>query len=124
VRIRSRSPRKRQPEAEPPNSNTFRTNASGAVIGYANKFAYLDAILKLDLDTNPRFPTTLLFNFVNNVRGSRERSGYWAEATVGRTRKPETYSSDTLSSGLKRMPSSGLRTRAICVLQPMFSIIA
>ena len=70
-----------------PNSNTFRTNASGAVIGYANKFAYLDAILKLDLDTNPRFPTTLLFNFVNNVRGSRERSGYWAEATVGRNKE-------------------------------------
>ncbi|MBP1624534.1 MAG: hypothetical protein H6Q07_2554 [Acidobacteria bacterium] len=69
------------------NSNTFRTNASGTVLGYANKFAYLDTILKVDLDTNPRFPTTLLFNFSNNVRGSRERSAYWAEATVGRNKE-------------------------------------
>jgi hypothetical protein len=70
-----------------PNSNTYRTASSGTVVGYATKFAYLDTIMKLDLDTNPRFPTTIIFNFVNNVRGSRERSAYWAEATVGRTKE-------------------------------------
>jgi hypothetical protein len=67
-----------------PNSNTYRYNSSGAVIGYATKFAYLDAIAKLEMDTHPRFPTTIQFDFVNNVRGSRERSGYWADATFGR----------------------------------------
>jgi hypothetical protein len=70
-----------------PNSNTYRYNSSGTVIGYASKFAYLDAIMKLELDTNPRFPTTIQFNFVNNVRGSRERSGYWADVTFGKQKE-------------------------------------
>jgi hypothetical protein len=43
--------------------------------------------MKLDFDTGARFPTTLLFNFVNNVRGPRERSGYWTELTVGKTKE-------------------------------------
>ena len=55
--------------------------------GYATKFAYLDAIMKLDFDTSERFPTSLVFNFVNNVRGSSERSGYWTELTVGKTKE-------------------------------------
>ena len=69
------------------NSNSLRKNLSGTVLGYASKFAYLDLILKLDLDTNPKFPTSVLFNFVNNVRGPRERSAYWAELTVGRQKE-------------------------------------
>lgn len=69
------------------NSNTLRRNASNAVVGYANKFAYLDAIMKLDFDTGVRFPTSLVFNFVNNVRGSSERSGYWTELTVGKAKE-------------------------------------
>jgi hypothetical protein len=68
-----------------PNSNSLRRGSSGAVIGFANKFAYLDAIMKLDIDTGARFPTSFLFNFVNNVRGSRERSGYWTELMFGKT---------------------------------------
>ena len=69
------------------NSNTLKRNASNVVTGYATPFAYLDAIMKLDFDTGARFPTSLLFNFVNNVRGSRERSGYWTELTVGKTKE-------------------------------------
>jgi hypothetical protein len=70
------------------NSNTLRKNpTTGAVLGYASKFAYLDAIMKLDLDTNPRFPTSIVFDFVNNVRGPRERSGYWTEVTFGRQKE-------------------------------------
>jgi hypothetical protein len=70
------------------NSNTLRKNASGTVIGYGSKFAYLDAIMKLDLDTSPRFPTSILFNFVNNVRGPHSRrSGYWTELNVGRQKE-------------------------------------
>jgi hypothetical protein len=76
------------------NSNTFTTitkTVNGVktveVTGYARKFAYLDAIMKLEIDTTPRFPTTILFDFVNNVRGSRERSGYWTELTVGKTKE-------------------------------------
>jgi hypothetical protein len=74
-----------------PNSNTLKRNANGAVTGYAYKFAYLDTILKLDLDTSTRFPTSIFFNFVNNVRGPRERSGYWAEATVGKQRQAKDW---------------------------------
>ncbi len=70
-----------------PNSNTLVRNSSNVVIGYASKFAYLDAIMKLDFDTGARFPTSLVFNFVNNVRGPRERSGYWTELTVGRSKE-------------------------------------
>jgi hypothetical protein len=47
--------------------------------------------MKLDLDTLPRFPTTILFNFVNNVRGPRERSGYWTELTFGRKREAKDW---------------------------------
>jgi hypothetical protein len=68
------------------NSNSLR-KASGTVVGYASKFAYLDMIMKIDLDTSPRFPTSILFDFVNNTRGPSERSGYWAELTVGRLRQ-------------------------------------
>jgi hypothetical protein len=69
------------------NSNTLRKNSSGTVIGYASKFAYLDAILKLDLETSKRFPTSILFDFVNNVRGPHERSGYWTEIAVGKQKE-------------------------------------
>jgi hypothetical protein len=69
-----------------PNSNSLRRNASGGVVGYANKFAYLDAIMKLDFDASARLPVSFLFNFVNNVRGSHERSGYWTELMFGKTK--------------------------------------
>jgi hypothetical protein len=69
------------------NSNTLAKNSSGVVTGYASKFAYFDAIARLELDTNPKFPTTILFDFVNNVRGPRERTGFWTEITVGRQKQ-------------------------------------
>jgi hypothetical protein len=69
------------------NFNTMRKNSGGAVIGYAYKFAYLDAIMKLDLDTSRRFPASILFDFVNNSRGPKERSGYWAELAVGKQKE-------------------------------------
>jgi hypothetical protein len=69
-----------------PISNTYRYEGT-TVVGYATKFAYLDAIMKLDFDTSARFPTSLMFNFVNNVRGPSERSGYLAELFVGRTKE-------------------------------------
>jgi hypothetical protein len=70
-----------------PNSNTLIRNAQGEVTGYAEKFAYLDAIMKLELNPAKRAPVFILFDFVNNVRGSRERSGYWAEAVIGRLKE-------------------------------------
>lgn len=69
-----------------PNSNSYRV-VNTKVVGYAVKFAYLDAIARLDIDTGKRFPTTLQFDFVNNTRGSRERSGYWADVIFGRQRE-------------------------------------
>lgn len=65
-------------------SNTYRYGGDGTVAGFANRFAYLDTIVKLEMDTHPRFPTAIQFNFVNNVRGPRERSAYRADLTVGR----------------------------------------
>jgi hypothetical protein len=70
-----------------PNSNTLIRNANNVVTDYANQFTYLDTIMKLDFDTGARFPTSFVFNFVNNVRGSRERSGYWTELTVGKSKE-------------------------------------
>lgn len=67
-----------------PNTNTYRYDTSGTVVGYASKFAYLDAIVRLDLDTHPRFPAAFQFNFLNNVRGPRERSAYRADLIFGR----------------------------------------
>jgi hypothetical protein len=70
------------------NSNSLRKNGSGTVVGYAYKFAYLDAIAKLELDTTPRFPTTIIFDFVNNTRGPLgKRSGYWTEVTFGKQKE-------------------------------------
>jgi hypothetical protein len=72
------------------NSNTLRLDASGKVVGYAVNFTYLDAIVKLDLNaTSARFPVMLQFNFVNNTRGSRERSGYWSDFSIGKLSNPK-----------------------------------
>lgn len=62
------------------NTNTNTTQA-GVI---KSNFAYFDMIMKLDMDTHPRFPTTIVFNFVNNVRGPKERSGYYTEVAVGK----------------------------------------
>jgi hypothetical protein len=68
-----------------PNSNTYKYDSSGeTVTGYAYKFAYLDLIAKLDINSGSNWPTSLQFNFVNNTRGARERSGYWADISVGK----------------------------------------
>ncbi len=67
------------------NSNTFLYDSTGkTVVGYAQKFAYLDLIAKLDINSASNWPVGLQFNFVNNTRGSRERSGYWADITLGK----------------------------------------
>ncbi len=69
-----------------PNSNALRIEG-GKVVGYLSKFAYLDVIARLDIDTGSRFPTTLQLDVVNNTRGPRERTGYWADLTVGKLRE-------------------------------------
>jgi hypothetical protein len=66
-------------------SNTPRTGAGGAIVGLANKFAYLDVIAELNHDWKPRWPVRLTLDFANNVRGPNERSAYWAELGVGRS---------------------------------------
>lgn len=66
-------------------SNRVRVDAGGNVVGFASRFAYLDLIAELNYHLQPRWPLRLTFDFVNNLRASRERSGYWAEAALGRT---------------------------------------
>jgi len=65
-------------------SNLVRRNASGNIIGYAERFAYVDLIADLRYAWRPRWPVRLTLDFVNNVRASDERSGYWAEFSLGR----------------------------------------
>ncbi len=66
-------------------SNLVRRDGGGNIIGFAERFAYLDLIADLRYAWRPRWPVRLTFDFVNNVRASDERSGYWAEFSVGRT---------------------------------------
>ncbi len=90
------------------NSNTLRTSGSGATVGYASRFLYLDTIAQLDIRTNStRWPITVLFNFENNLRATRivqsgaaaptgqvdnpERSAYWAEILFGRQNEQKDF---------------------------------
>ncbi|MBI2956449.1 MAG: putative porin [Acidobacteria bacterium] len=70
-----------------PLSNSVRVDAVGNIIGYTERFAYLDLIAELNYRLAARWPLRLTFDFVNNLRGGRERSGYWAEAEIGQTRE-------------------------------------
>ena len=109
------------------NTNTLRKNSAGAVVGYAYKFAYLDAIMKLELDTHPRFPTTIVFDFVNNVRGPSERSGYWAELTFGKQKEAKdvqfgyTYARIEKDAVISAFNESDLRA-STNVLQHRFQV--
>jgi hypothetical protein len=69
------------------NANTLKKSGS-TVTGYAYKFAYMDTNLKLDMNINPRFPATVLFNFVSNTRGPKgKRSAYWTEVSFGKQKE-------------------------------------
>ena len=109
------------------NTNALRKNSAGAVVGYAYKFAYLDAIMKLELDTHPRFPTTIVFDFVNNVRGPSERSGYWAELTFGKQKEAKdvqfgyTYARIEKDAVISAFNESDLRA-STNVLQHRFQV--
>lgn len=67
-----------------PNTNRLAYNSAGQVTGFANRFLYLDLISAVDYNWKARWPITLQVDFVNNLRASRERSGYWADFTIGR----------------------------------------
>jgi hypothetical protein len=69
------------------NTNALRYGLNNAVLGYANKFAYLDTIVKLDLATSQRFPTMIQFDYVKNTEISKENNAYWLDFTVGRTQE-------------------------------------
>lgn len=68
-----------------PLTNRVVRNPNGVITGFAEKFAYLDLIAELDYNWRPRWPLRLTLDFVNNLRASEERSGYWAEIEVGKT---------------------------------------
>lgn len=71
-----------------PLTNSVRVDAGGNVVGFAQRFAYLDLIAELQHDWRPRWPLRLTFDFVNNLRAtSGERSGYWAELELGRSQE-------------------------------------
>ncbi len=70
------------------NTNTFRTDSNGNVIGYASKFAYLDLIGVLDYKWSGRWPMMLMFNLVNNTRAATDqRTAYWAEVDLGQLKE-------------------------------------
>ena len=78
-------------------ANTNATNRDGRL---SSGFNLVDIIGRLELNQNPRYPVTLLFNFVNNTQArdvvvagpggvnqfvtNNENKGYWAEAQVRR----------------------------------------
>lgn len=75
------------------------TNAASGT-EFASNFALLDLIGRLDIDTGyAGWPLMLQLNFVNNTRpctnettvaiacNPRDRSGWWAEAQLGKTKK-------------------------------------
>jgi hypothetical protein len=77
------------------NSNT-NTVAPGNL--FASNFAILNLIGRVDIDTgSPRWPLLLQLDFANNTRpctnvpvpecNPRDRSGWWAEAQVGKTQE-------------------------------------
>lgn len=83
------------------NTNLTATLPSGSK-GYVSRFALLDAIARLDVNTGiSRFPLMLLLDFVQNTRAcgnqsafttapacnSKRRHGYWAEAQFGKTQE-------------------------------------
>jgi hypothetical protein len=69
-------------------SNRVVRDTNGNVIGFAEQFAYLDLIAELKYNWRPRWPVRLTLDFVNNVRATRERSGYWGEIEIGKTAEP------------------------------------
>jgi len=79
---------------------TGNSNTNTVVPGnrFASKFALLNLIGRLDIDTgHARWPLLLQLDFVNNTRpctnvsvancNPRDRSGYWAEMQVGQTKE-------------------------------------
>ncbi|MFQ5662823.1 MAG: putative porin [Terriglobia bacterium] len=70
-----------------PLTNRVRLDAGGNIIGFGERFAYLDLIAELRHQIAPRWPLRLTFDFVNNLRARGERSAYWAEAALGQTRE-------------------------------------
>ncbi len=81
-------------------SGSSNRNAASAT-AFASRFGLLDLIAQLDIDTgDPRWPLKLLFDYVTNTRAcaqadiagvacnSRDRQGYWAEVSLGQTKKP------------------------------------
>lgn len=71
-----------------PLSNSLRMDAGGNIIGFAQRFAYLDLIAELNYGLRPQWPVRLTFDFVNNLRATNgERSGYWAEVELGRSQE-------------------------------------
>lgn len=86
----------------PPNTFTLagstNTNTVASSSKFASKFALLDLIGRLDIDTGKaRWPLLLQLNFVQNTRACanvfivtcnpHDRQGWWAEAQIGQTKE-------------------------------------
>ena len=80
-------------------SGSSNTNTTAPGNRFASKFGLLDLIGRLDINTGlSRWPLMLQIDFVNNTRACanvslttcnpKDRSGWWAEAQLGRTREP------------------------------------
>jgi len=79
------------------------TNTSVPGNRFASKFALLDVIGRLDVDTGySRWPLMLQLDFVNNTRACanvfvatcnpKDRSGWWGEVQIGQTKEPRDFS--------------------------------
>ncbi len=77
-----------------PLTNVVRRNAAGLIVGYAEKFAYLDLIAELNYRWKPGWPVRLTLDYVNNLRASDQDSGYYAELEVGQTAEKGNWAFD------------------------------
>jgi hypothetical protein len=81
-------------------SGSSNRNAASAT-AFASRFGLLDLIAQLDIDTgNKKWPLKVVFDYVTNTRACAQadiagvacnpsdRQGYWAEVSVGETKKP------------------------------------
>jgi hypothetical protein len=75
------------------NTNTLRTDANGAVVGYQSAFTLVDAIVQATLATARReYPVSVVADWVVNTDGPSDRNrGIWLEAAYGRATSPRTW---------------------------------
>jgi hypothetical protein len=75
------------------NTNPYRFDANGNVVGFVSGFNLIDVIGRATLDTGrPDYPVQFTVNFVKNIDAvTDEDAGIWVTAAYGRASEPRSY---------------------------------